>query len=164
MGWACETYWRERKCRQSFVEQPDRRRTPGRPGHGWQNNTKTVLKELDERVRNGLIWLTLLELVLKFPYQLDLRIVFSRMKQSVYSRPTDVHQWHMAVGPFIVSLSTTALSHRQRASAGASCDSWRAKGHLRGANSAVMVAVYTAVMVTVYTAVKERICFILQCE
>jgi len=102
------------------------------------------------------------------------------MKQSVYSRPTDAHQWHMAVGPFIVSLSTTALSHRQRASTGASCDRWRAKGHVRGTNSAVMVAVctvvmvavctavmvafYTAVMVAVCTAVKERRFFILQCE
>ena len=81
-------------------------------------------------------------------------------------------------GPFIVSLSTTALSHGQRTSAGASCDSWRAKGHLCGANTAVMVTVYTAVMVTaytavmvytavivaVYTAVKERRWYILQYE
>jgi len=127
----------EKENADSLVEQPDRRKIPGRPGHGWQNNTKTALKELDERVRTGLIWLILLELVLKSPYQLNLRIVFIRMKQSVYSRLTDAHQWHMAVGPFIVSLSTTVLSHRQRASAGASCDSWRAKGHLRGTNSAV---------------------------
>ena len=153
MGGACGTYRREHKCRQSLVGQPDRRKTPGKPGHGWQNNTKTVLKELDERARTGLIRLILLELILKFPYQLDLRIVFSRMKQSVYSRPTDAHQWHMAEGPFIVSLSTTALSHKQRASAGASCDSWLAKGHLCGASIAVTVAVYTAVTVAVYTAV-----------
>jgi len=46
------------------------------------------------------MWLILLEQVLKFPNQLDLRIVFSRMKQSVYSRPTDAHQWHMAEGSF----------------------------------------------------------------
>ena len=51
-------------------------------------------------------------------------------------------------GPFIVSRSTTALSHRKRASAAASCDSWQAKGHPFGAN--------TAVRVMVYTAVKER--------
>jgi hypothetical protein len=45
MGWARGKDEREHKCRQNLVGQPEGNRTPGRPGHGRKNKTKTILKE-----------------------------------------------------------------------------------------------------------------------
>jgi hypothetical protein len=44
--WGTGHVWREEKCIKNFVENPKRKKPPGKPRHKWENNIKMYFKEI----------------------------------------------------------------------------------------------------------------------
>jgi hypothetical protein len=57
MGGVCSTYGDEERCLEGFVEQPEGRRSLGRPRRRLEDNIKMDLQEVEWRAWTGLIWL-----------------------------------------------------------------------------------------------------------